>query len=160
MTISSAEVFVEGKNLGGSGSDKYHINPRREANVPKKQLSGLIWGVRDREQTSVRFADIEIDVWNCRAIDNEFYESSTYGTLAWGKRGDPLSVAEFRYLDALFCRTGFLKDSKGALFSMTGCLFAALLKALSAGLMARTEVAQSRALRQEDENFIVPMRVT
>ena len=43
---------------------------------------------------------------------------------------------------------------------MTGCLFAALLKALSAGLMARTEVAQSRALRQEDEDFIVPIRVT
>ena len=73
--------------------------------------------------------------------------------------GNPLSVAEFRYLDALFCSTGSVNGCEGTLFSMTGCLFAALPKALSAGLMARTEVAQSRALRQENETFIVTEQV-
>ena len=42
---------------------------------------------------------------------------------------------------------------------MTGCLFAALPNALSAGLTAKTEVAQSRTLRQENENFIVTKQV-
>lgn len=69
-----------GEEPGKSGSDKCYITPRRDENIPEEKLSGLIWGVGDREQTSVGFADIEVDFWDSRAIDNEFYESSTQVT--------------------------------------------------------------------------------